>query len=178
LNHYFREPGSSVSIVSGYGLDDWAIGVRSPAEAKDFSSNLCVQSGSGAHPASCATGTGGPFPGGKTRPGRDADHSPHLVPSSIMSRSYTSSSPRTSMACSGTALALVINERCTVQTFLFMSDLLSGKHGSSVPRFFSLGTRRPMDCGMLSQTFFATVRLFGGCAARSRKRGNRRCDRA
>jgi hypothetical protein len=28
------EPGSSVSIVYGYGLDDWAIEVRSPAEAK------------------------------------------------------------------------------------------------------------------------------------------------
>jgi hypothetical protein len=35
------EPGSSVNIVSGYGLDDRAIEVRSPAEAKDFSSNLC-----------------------------------------------------------------------------------------------------------------------------------------
>jgi hypothetical protein len=29
-----------------------------------------------AHPASCTMGTGGPFPGGKARPGRDADHSP------------------------------------------------------------------------------------------------------
>jgi hypothetical protein len=28
------------------------------------------------HPASCTMGTGGPFPGGKARPGRDADHSP------------------------------------------------------------------------------------------------------
>jgi len=27
-------------------------------------------------------GTGGPFPGGKARPGRDADHSPLLVPRS------------------------------------------------------------------------------------------------
>jgi hypothetical protein len=53
--------GSSVSIVSGYGLNDRAIEVRSPA---------------GAHPASCTMGTGGPFPGGKARPGRDADHSP------------------------------------------------------------------------------------------------------
>jgi hypothetical protein len=40
---YFRqpilevyEPGSSVSVVSGYGLDDRAIGVRSLAEAKGF----------------------------------------------------------------------------------------------------------------------------------------------
>jgi hypothetical protein len=62
--------------VSDYGLDDRAIGVRSPAEAEDFSSSLCVQTGSGAHPAPCTMGTGGPFPGGKARPGRDADHSP------------------------------------------------------------------------------------------------------
>jgi hypothetical protein len=31
--------------------------------AKDFSSILCVQTDSGAHPASCTMGTGGPFPG-------------------------------------------------------------------------------------------------------------------
>jgi hypothetical protein len=62
--------------VSEYGLDDRAIGVRFPAGAKYFSSNLCVQTGSGANPASCTVGTGGPFPGGKARPGRDADHSP------------------------------------------------------------------------------------------------------
>jgi hypothetical protein len=67
---------SSGSIVSDYGLDDREIGVRSPAWKKDFSSTLCVQPGSGAHPASCTIGTGGPFPGGKARPGRDADHSP------------------------------------------------------------------------------------------------------
>jgi hypothetical protein len=30
------EPGSSVIILSDYGLDDRAIGVRSPVEAKDF----------------------------------------------------------------------------------------------------------------------------------------------
>jgi hypothetical protein len=39
-------------------------------------SSLCVQTGSGAHPASCTMGTGGPFPGGKARPWRDNDHSP------------------------------------------------------------------------------------------------------
>jgi hypothetical protein len=33
-----EEPGSSGSIVSDYGLDDRAIGVRSPAGAKDLSS--------------------------------------------------------------------------------------------------------------------------------------------
>jgi hypothetical protein len=71
-----RSRVSSGSIVFDYGLDDRAIGVRSPAGAKDFSSSLCVQTGSGAHPASCTMGTGGPFPGGKARPGRDADHPP------------------------------------------------------------------------------------------------------
>jgi hypothetical protein len=45
-------------------------------EAKDFSSNLCVQTGSKAHPASCTMGTGGPFAGAKARPRSDADHSP------------------------------------------------------------------------------------------------------
>jgi hypothetical protein len=66
--------------VSDYGLDDRAIGVRFPEGAKDFSSSLCVQTGSGTHPASCPMGTGGPFPGSMARPGRDADHS---SPSSV-----------------------------------------------------------------------------------------------
>jgi hypothetical protein len=55
---------------------DWTAGVRSPTEAEDFSSNLCVQTGSGANPASYTMGTGGSFPGGRARPGRDADPSP------------------------------------------------------------------------------------------------------
>jgi len=37
--------------------------------AENFSSNLFVQTGSGAHPASCTMGTGGPFPGGKSAAG-------------------------------------------------------------------------------------------------------------
>jgi hypothetical protein len=71
-----RMLGSSVSVVSCYGLDDRAIEVESPAEEKDFSSSLCVQTGSGAHPTSCTMGTRGPFTGAKARPVRDADHSP------------------------------------------------------------------------------------------------------
>jgi hypothetical protein len=62
--------------VSDYRLDDRAIEVRSPTGAEDFSFSPCVQTGSGAHPASCPMGTGGSFPGGKAGPGRDADHSP------------------------------------------------------------------------------------------------------
>jgi hypothetical protein len=68
--------------VSDYGLDDRAIGVRSPAGAKDFSSSLCVQTGSGAHPASCPVGTGGPFPGVKRGRGVMLTTHPYLVPRS------------------------------------------------------------------------------------------------
>jgi hypothetical protein len=91
--------------VSGYGLDDRVIKVRSRQKRKDFSSRLCVQTGSGAHPASCTMGKGGPFSGAKERTGPNADHSPHLVPSLRMSRSYMSSPPKRLVACSGTALA-------------------------------------------------------------------------
>jgi hypothetical protein len=90
--------------VSEYGLDDRANGVRSPAEAKDFSSSLCVQTSSEAHPASCTMGTGGPFPGAKLGRGVTLTAHPHLVPMSRMSRSYNSSPPSTTMACNGTAL--------------------------------------------------------------------------
>jgi hypothetical protein len=46
---------------------------------KNFSYSLCVQTSSGAHPASRTMDTGGPFHEDKARPGRDADHSPYLV---------------------------------------------------------------------------------------------------
>jgi hypothetical protein len=76
-----RSRGSSVSIVSDYGLDDRAIGVRSPAGAKDFSSNLCVQIGSEAeaYPASCPKCIGGPFHGAKRGRGVTLTTHPHLV---------------------------------------------------------------------------------------------------
>jgi hypothetical protein len=67
LSYVHMEPGSSGSIVSDYGLDD---------RGSIPGGGLCVQTGSGAHPASCTMGTGGPFPGGKARLGRDANHSP------------------------------------------------------------------------------------------------------
>jgi hypothetical protein len=57
-------------------MQKMAIEVRSPAEAKDFSSTLCVQTGSGAYPVSCKMGSGVHFPGGKARSGSDVDHSP------------------------------------------------------------------------------------------------------
>jgi hypothetical protein len=82
-------------------------GVRSTTEAEDFSSNLCVQTGSGAHPASCTRSSGGSFPGGKARPGRDADHSP---PSSVEIKKeqelYLLSPKCASMERNGTTLRL------------------------------------------------------------------------
>jgi hypothetical protein len=63
-------------LINDYRLGDRAIGVRSSTGADIFSSSPCVQTGSGAHPASYPMGTEGPFPGGKARLGRDADHSP------------------------------------------------------------------------------------------------------
>jgi hypothetical protein len=75
---------------------------------KNFSFNLCVQTGSGVHPASCPMSTGILSQGVKR--GRDVNltiHS-HLVPISTVSRSYSSSPPSTVTACSGTALAFFL----------------------------------------------------------------------
>jgi hypothetical protein len=74
-NWYLKNTGSSLQCLA----TGWTTG-RSrfdPRQGqKDFSSSLYVQTGSGAHPASCTMGTGGPVSGAKARPGRDADHSP------------------------------------------------------------------------------------------------------
>jgi hypothetical protein len=47
--------------VTRSGFHHMTTGVRSPAEAKDFASSLCVQIGSGAHPPSYRIGTEGPI---------------------------------------------------------------------------------------------------------------------
>jgi hypothetical protein len=73
LCQIFRSWRRSVSVVSDYRLYDR---VRSSAEAKDFSSSLCVQTNPEAHPTSYPVGIEGSFPGGKSRAGHDADHSP------------------------------------------------------------------------------------------------------
>ena len=62
--------GSIVGIATGCGLEGPWIESRWGAR---FSAP--VQTGPGAHPASCTLGDGC-FPGGKERPGRDADPSP------------------------------------------------------------------------------------------------------
>jgi hypothetical protein len=83
---------------------DWTTGVRSPTEAEDFSSHLCVQTGSGSHPAFYTVGTEGSYPWGKARPGRDTDQS---SPSSAEVKRVRAVFPLTqnaSMAYSGTTL--------------------------------------------------------------------------
>jgi hypothetical protein len=71
----------------------WTTGVQSLTGAGNFSSSPCVQTGSGAHPASYPIGTGGPFPGVKRSRGVTLATHPHLVPRLSMSRSNTSSPP-------------------------------------------------------------------------------------
>jgi hypothetical protein len=71
---------------------------------KDFSSSLCVQTSSVAHPASSTMGTRSPAPGLKRGRGMTLTTHPHLVPRSRTNRSYTSSPPSAFMACSGTSL--------------------------------------------------------------------------
>jgi hypothetical protein len=80
--------GTSVSIVSDYRLDYRPTGVRPPAETKDFSSNLCVQTSSEAYSASYPLGTGGPFPGVKRGRGVTLTIHAHLVLRSRMNKSY------------------------------------------------------------------------------------------
>jgi len=71
---YLTGPGSSVSIVTGYGLDGPVIESRWGARL-----SAPVQTGPGSHPASCTMGTGY-FPGVKS--GRSVTLTPHplLVP--------------------------------------------------------------------------------------------------
>jgi hypothetical protein len=84
--------GSSVGIATGYGLD--GPGIESRWGQRYFSH---VQTGPGAHLASCTMGTGS-FPG-VNRQGRGADHLPPLVPRSRMSRAIPLLPSRPLVAC-------------------------------------------------------------------------------
>jgi hypothetical protein len=61
--------------VSDYGLDDRAIGVRSPAEAKDFSLTSVSRPALGPTQPPVQWVLGVLSQGVKARPERDADHS-------------------------------------------------------------------------------------------------------
>jgi hypothetical protein len=62
----------SVSIATGYGLDNQGGGSSSP-DREHFSLLHIIQTSSGVLPTSYKTGTGGSFPGVK-RQGREANH--------------------------------------------------------------------------------------------------------
>jgi hypothetical protein len=51
VTNIIRRLGSLFSVVSDYELDNRAYGFRSPAEAMNFSSSLCFQTGCGAYQA-------------------------------------------------------------------------------------------------------------------------------
>jgi hypothetical protein len=95
------ESGSSVSIVSGYRLDDRAIEVRFPAEEKGFSRQTLRPT---QPPVQWVPGV--LSPGIKRGLGVTLTTHPHVVPRLRMNKSYTSSPPSAFVACSGTALAL------------------------------------------------------------------------
>jgi hypothetical protein len=65
--------GGSVSIVYDYRMYDRG---SIPGRGEGFFPVASVQTSSEAHPASCLMSTRSPFPGGKARPGRDADYPP------------------------------------------------------------------------------------------------------
>jgi hypothetical protein len=87
-----------------------------------FSSNLCVQTGTGAHLSSCTMGTGGSFPVVKGDRRVTLTTHPHLVSRSRMSRSYTSSPPCASIGVLWDYLFLLINMYYIHSYFTIFSD--------------------------------------------------------
>jgi hypothetical protein len=78
----------------GYlSLDDQMIEVRSPGEAKGFFLQPLYPDRLWGPHRLLSNGSRSSSPGNKGRPVRDADHSPHLMPRSRMSTSYTSTPP-------------------------------------------------------------------------------------
>jgi hypothetical protein len=88
-----RSRGSSVSIVPDYGMNDGRTMFDPRQMLENFSCSLCVQTGSGAQPASCLIGTWGLSPGVKRGQGVTLTTHPILAPRSWMCRSYISSPP-------------------------------------------------------------------------------------
>jgi hypothetical protein len=86
----YRSWGCSVSIVSDYGLDNRVIEIRSPAEAKEFLLSSVPRPARGHTQFPVQRVPGVLSPGVKGDRGVTLTTHTHLVPKSIMSRSYTS----------------------------------------------------------------------------------------
>jgi hypothetical protein len=135
--YIIRSWGSSVSIVywlqTGRPDDQSSI----PAEAKDFSSSLYVQTSSEAHPAFYPVGTEVLSPGVKRGRGVTLITHSDLVPRSRMSRSCASSPPCHLHDGSGTGFFLSIYKSCckccpcTCTHSLFHLHTLKFTQGSS-----------------------------------------------
>jgi hypothetical protein len=127
-------------------LYDGAPCVRFPAVTKDFSSSLCVQTSSEAHPAFCPVGTWDTFPGGKARPGRGADYSHHLVPRSRMSRSYSPLPLLACMAVTGQLFTILMlsSQLFYITSCRFLSDppLLHYRHALVLPSELQLQLKK------------------------------------
>jgi hypothetical protein len=54
---------NNISVLTVHGMTTIDTNYLLISEARDFSSSLCVQTGSGAHPAFCPMGTGVHFRG-------------------------------------------------------------------------------------------------------------------
>jgi hypothetical protein len=103
--HIDYEPGRSVNVVSGYGLDTGRsrFGPRQRQRIFPVASVSRLAQRPTQPPAQWVPGV--LSPGVKSGRGVTLTTHPHLVPRSRMSRSYTFSPPSAFVSCSGTALA-------------------------------------------------------------------------
>jgi hypothetical protein len=101
---YVYEPGTSVSIVSGYGLDHRKIEVLSPAETKEFFPLASVSRSALQRTQPPVQWVLGVLSLGVER-GRDVTLTTHLQ--APMSRAILLLPPSAFMECSGTALAFI-----------------------------------------------------------------------
>jgi hypothetical protein len=90
IRYNLKNRNSSGGIVSDYGLDDRD---SIPDRGKGFFLALASKPALGSTQSPIQWVPRVLSPGGKARPGGDADHSPHLVPRLSVSRSYNSSPP-------------------------------------------------------------------------------------
>jgi hypothetical protein len=101
------KPGCSVSIVSGYGLDDQAIEFDPRQRKRIFPLASVPRLALRSNQLPVKWVPGVISPGLKRCRGVTLTTHPNLVPRSRTSRSYTSSPPSANVPCSGTALAFM-----------------------------------------------------------------------